>query len=542
MICYGRANLFGEFSLTAPPNPPAMRNAEEGVITATRMNASARFNTLSPFILAGLFLFFVLAFAPLSTALQFGSDEGYELMKGLLLSRGFELYSQIWSDQPPLHTALLSILFKLFGPSILAARLLTVAFAILLISSFYLVVRSQAGIAAGWAGTVLLIFSPFFMELSVSAMIVLPAMALGFFSIWCLFRHSNAASPWPLFFSGITMGLALQIKWVAALFFPALLAQLILIELRPSAVPSSGPPDKPVRSHLPHGLISFLKRLTKFLSILTAGMLLAFGLIWLWFPHATAELLWGTHFSTETRQAFSHTASFRAFHHALAADWGALAGAGLAFISIFIRRKWELLCPVVLLITVYIFHSFHRPYWYFHYLHFAIPLAWLSAIAIRELTVYVWNADWAGIVRPPFPAAIVLVVWAALVAILSAELPYKARSSWTSIRSVSKIDEYPLVQALRAHAATTDWVIVDRAIHAFHAGIPVPPPLAVVSQKRIHSGRYNADLLYETLLEYQPEFVTPQTSRSNPKIAEYLEENYEPVNESMGVNLLKKEK
>src|SRR5437016_1003012 len=106
------------------------------------------------------FVLLIICAAPLRTALEFGTDEGYELMKGFLLSRGFALYSEIWSDQPPLHTALLAFLFKLFGPSALAARLLSVAFAALALWSFHELIRSRSGIIAAWIGTVLLALSP----------------------------------------------------------------------------------------------------------------------------------------------------------------------------------------------------------------------------------------------------------------------------------------------------------------------------------------------------------------------------------------------
>ena len=46
---------------------------------------------------------------------QLGVDEGYELIKGWMVSEGFLLYEQVWNDQPPLHTLLLGALFKGFG-------------------------------------------------------------------------------------------------------------------------------------------------------------------------------------------------------------------------------------------------------------------------------------------------------------------------------------------------------------------------------------------------------------------------------------------
>ncbi len=48
----------------------------------------------------------LLLVASLRTGLEFGADEGYELMKRWLVSLGHLLYLEIWNDQPPWHTEL----------------------------------------------------------------------------------------------------------------------------------------------------------------------------------------------------------------------------------------------------------------------------------------------------------------------------------------------------------------------------------------------------------------------------------------------------
>ena len=75
----------------------------------------------------------MLAFSPYWDMFWIYSDEGFVLMKALLVSRGYPLYSQVWSDQPPLHTDLLALIFRLNGPGVFAARLLTLCFTCLLI-------------------------------------------------------------------------------------------------------------------------------------------------------------------------------------------------------------------------------------------------------------------------------------------------------------------------------------------------------------------------------------------------------------------------
>ena len=177
------------------------------------------------FIVVASFAAALVGSAPLRTAFQFGGDEGYELMKGFLCSRGFSLYQQIWNDQPPLHTALLAGLFKLFGPSAYAGRLLTVALASLLVWALYQSVSRQAGQIAALVSALLLLSSPHFFQLSVSVMIELPAMALSLAGTLAFFVFLENGRTFWLVLSGGLMGCALQIKLTAAIFFPALFVQ-----------------------------------------------------------------------------------------------------------------------------------------------------------------------------------------------------------------------------------------------------------------------------------------------------------------------------
>ncbi len=100
-------------------------------------------------ILAVLLAGFVLlqACLPLSTAVKIGADEGFELAKTTLVLHGHRLYTEIWNDQPPLQTVLLTWILRHVSPSVLGLRLVTVGFAALLLGAvFALVLRCGAGI------------------------------------------------------------------------------------------------------------------------------------------------------------------------------------------------------------------------------------------------------------------------------------------------------------------------------------------------------------------------------------------------------------
>src|SRR2546427_7228671 len=114
----------------SPPADPRLTTA-----------SSARRPNFKPAIILAILL---VAFAtlecllPLHTAIQIGADEGFNLAKATLCLKGFKLYAQVWNDQPPLHTFLITQLLKHVSPSVLGPRLVTVAFAALLLGSLFI--------------------------------------------------------------------------------------------------------------------------------------------------------------------------------------------------------------------------------------------------------------------------------------------------------------------------------------------------------------------------------------------------------------------
>ena len=74
------------------------------------------------------FFALLIIFLPFRQAFWMDSDEGINLMKAQMLLRGYSLYSEIWSDQPPLLTYLLAGLFSLLGARENAGRILVLIF------------------------------------------------------------------------------------------------------------------------------------------------------------------------------------------------------------------------------------------------------------------------------------------------------------------------------------------------------------------------------------------------------------------------------
>src|SRR5947207_8276105 len=91
-------------------------------------------------VLAFLVAAFVLlqCFVPLRTAVQIGADEGFELAKATLCLNGYQLYTEVWNDQPPLHTFLITQVLKHFS-SIAGPRLVTSVFTAILLSAIFFI-------------------------------------------------------------------------------------------------------------------------------------------------------------------------------------------------------------------------------------------------------------------------------------------------------------------------------------------------------------------------------------------------------------------
>lgn len=425
---------------------------------------------------------------PLAGALQFGGDEGYELMKGFLCSRGFHLYKEIWSDQPPLHTAILSFVFQFFGPSVLGARLITVGFASLLVGAFYLLVKLRSGHAAATLAALLLIGSSYFLQLSVSAMIVIPSVSLAVCSLLLVLLARGQSRNSLMFLSGCAMGLALQTKFTAALYIPAILVELT----RHEHAGDTG---------------MTLRRAASAACYWTAGATVSFGAVLLLYPSASIELLWRPHFSRDTWTVFAGSSGWAGMNQILWADLG-LATAGVAgVIWVLSARRWELLPAIVALLTVYLAHLVHRPFWYFHYLHLAIPLAWLAAVALTDPLRWLWRSNIPSLRKPGFKPVALYALWAVVTALALSQIPDKTIHEWKRISAVENAADSPAVRKMTEGGDKVRWVFTDRAIDAFHARLPVIPELAVLSQKRYRSGQITPEQIVEYLDRYRPELV-----------------------------------
>jgi 4-amino-4-deoxy-L-arabinose transferase-like glycosyltransferase len=479
-------------------------------------------------ILAALVIF---ALLPLGTALEIGGDEGYELMKGFLCSKGFAMYKDIWCDQPPLFPNLLGCAFHVFGPSLLAARLVAAGFGLLLLVVFYQLVRPSTGAWATVAAVFFLLASPGVLFFSVSVMVEVPTIGTALVSAWLVFQWTRRRHWLWLLAGGLVMGLALEIKLTAVTVLPAILVLIVVAGWNPGRNGAAGRQGVAPRPS-PSGAAAQVRACTKALLQfgLAAGVVfLAIGLIW---GRGSLQSSWKSHTVAQPIPGLSSPEDFQFEPSLLLHHPECLLGAAIALILLGRQGRWrELVFPGVMLVTALAVHSLHRPWWFYYYLHLAVPLAWLSGLAFGEVLK---NASQLFSVNK---ARLSPSSWwkglgaCALAALALAVSEARLEASIKSIRQSPWAKDSPVLAKIKQYAPHSHWVYAQPVIYPFHASLPVPPEIAVVMLKRYWSGQITPKEIVDVCRRYKPEQLLLYRARIGSEWKEFLNAEYRPAYE-----------
>jgi len=425
--------------------------------------------------IAGLYLLL-----PLGTALQFGGDEGYQLITSFLMSKGFILYKEIWSDQPPVFVLLLAWAFNMFNPSILVARVIAASFGLLMFATFYELVRFRSDQWQALLAVLFLLAAPGALELSVSVMQEVPAFALALVSGFLLFRW-RGCHQWPLLWaSGVVTGVALGIKLTAIVIAPAMIVAMLL--------------ESRARQRLAW-IRGFL------VSALQWGG--AAGITFMLITLAWGQGSFQSSYM-ERPEAFPMPIS-------VFLDHGECVLAAVVGIILAIQRHRvrEFAFPFAWLGTALVIHLVHRPWWMYYYLHLAIPMAWLAGFAVTEMIRSFSGILGATGFRLSSSRTWKGVVLCVLVALALVRSEKRVEAGARSLRERTRVDGDPILAKMKGYAARTHWVYVryTKEAYAFHARLPMPPELAMVTLKRFWSGQISAEGIVDTCRRHKPEQV-----------------------------------
>jgi 4-amino-4-deoxy-L-arabinose transferase-like glycosyltransferase len=439
-----------------------------------------------PFLVAIAFFIVIVLIGRWAAAFQYDTDEGLNLIKAVLVSRGYRLYDPIWSDQPPVYTLVLAAVFKVFGTSLTAARLTSAAFGALLIGSVCSLLQRLVSPRAAILGALLMAASAWFGRLSYSAMIGLPALAMATASLALLARWAVRPGWFTLVASALCMAAGIETKFFATVAIPAAWVVIWLAT-------RNGSDARRAR----HWLVP--------LAVWTLIVAAACGALDAVFGAPVHQLI-DTHRAASAQRTWGSAPTFVTL---MRRDWDlvilAAACIGLVAFHIFEKQKgrgdasdWPMwaIVPLVWLICGAVVMQFHRPAWYHHSLLLTIPAAWASAFLLEAL----FRA------RIDYPRAATMLTIVLVVVI-----------GWQGVKLVlagKRLFVYPmqkegaqLIAAMKAEAPHTKWVFTDLPIYPITVGLACPPEVAVVSTKRRNTGQLTDAQIVDALNKYQPEQV-----------------------------------
>ncbi|MBV6622802.1 MAG: glycosyltransferase family 39 protein [Rivularia sp. (in: Bacteria)] len=464
-----------------------------------------------------LFATFIVAirFEPITQSFELDYDEGLNLIKALLYSRGFSFYSQIWSDQPPLFTVILSYWLNLFGQSVFAARLLTLLFSSLLIWCFYQLIRRELGNIPAFIATVLLFTSWLYIRLSISVMIGLPSLSLAMLSIYLISLYKQNHLNRYLIFSGIAFALSLQTKAFTVFLIPLVMMyiwdfQINLFQFKK---------DYNLRNNIQNTFSALLQ----WIGILCFTYIII-ALLFGQFSHQ--EQLVQTHLNQPINTEIKNYDNLYYLNFMTAQDRDYIFLAIVGILTIIYHKNKSGLLPITWFFTSTLILLFHKPIWYHHYHLISIPICWLAAYAIASL-LDLLSQNWHGNLKSFFKSInFFKLIIISLISLIFVSLIFAT----PPITKGGPPKDLQLLQLVIKYKDSTNWVFTDRPIYAFYANLPVPPEMAVISSKRINSGKLTNQEMLEILKKYRPEQIVIARMDfhilNEPEIRNYVNKYY----------------
>jgi hypothetical protein len=495
-------------------------------LVRTQWSRHNGFGRAIPLLLIIAVFLFLQSFLPLATAVKIGADEDFELSKVILCSRGYQLYTQIWDDQPPLHTFLLTQLYMHVSSTVLMTRLLTLGFALLLLISVFVLVSKASGFLVGTLTTAFFMASPGFLELSCSCMQEIPAMAPAVTGFALLFAGPRTKWHGTEILAGICFGFALQMKLIEIAYSPLILL-ILTLKLQRGGFWS--------KEFLQCGaILAFSSIITFFLLNKVTGnpLLVQF------------QQSWGAHFASTKSFEYGSPDDHPFEWKVLLNNWDTSVPAlfGVALLAQrLIADRFNLIptstlsfqkkvpqpsmlldtniLPLAWLVLTLAVFSTHKPWWTYYYIHNALPLCWCGSIAFSSLWSYLqkrWRWQWillSGV------GALSAIGW------MCARLYLQEQN----IRNAPRISSCLVLREIERFSSYTKFMFSDQPIFSFHARIPMPPHLAMISLKRLWSGELTNERVTNELENVKPGLILLGIESTDVPYDELLHREYRLV-------------
>ena len=487
----------------------------------------------SPVFVLGLLLTGFLglqSLLPLGTAIKIGADEDFEYAKATLWLKGYHFYTEVWNDQPLLHTFWITQVLKLVSPSVLGPRLVTSAFTLLLLASTFFLTRRVHGSGVAALTTALLIGSPGFLELASSCMVEIPSLAPVLAALAVLVVGPKSRYGFTEIVAGVLFAAALQSKFIGVIYLPLILLVLWLRQRpeAPSAIiaglPVLGQPSGPsAKLTIPAGIRGMIRPLCAFATAMLAGFVaihfwIGEGGFWL-----QVQQSWASHFAGVRSFEYGSPQDRPFDWSILLKNWDATVPAlvGIVFLLRQSRRApWALLPLTWTALTLVVFGR-HTPWWSYYYVHNAIPLCWCAAIGWASVSQHLSRRRAWG--------------WIALFAVFAvgatAWMGARTYLQVRSMRELPRLHSALVLREIERYRPFTQFLYTEEPVYSFHAGIPMPPRLAVVALKRFWSGDLTNTRLVEELQRVRPGMLLLTNDTRERPFQDWMQAEYRLVYE-----------
>jgi 4-amino-4-deoxy-L-arabinose transferase-like glycosyltransferase len=531
------------------------------------------------------------AYLPLGTAVQIGADEGFELAKATLVWHGHGLYTEVWNDQPPLHTFLVVQVLKHVSPGVLGARLVTVIAAAILLAGVFSLTYRVCGLGVAGLTVALLLVLPGFLELSASCMLEIPALAPAVLALGVLWgegrskKEEGRRGGWHVgeVLAGFLFGVALLMKLVPAVLLP-LAALIIWLRNREGERLLAGPgrisekaqianrnsqiKNPKCRSAPTHvgGYGGTMGKALRTLVVFSVSVVGSFVVIDLLIEGGAYlrhfQQSWTSHFGTTRSFVYGSPAEHPFDWSILIKNWDLTIPAGLG-VALWLRACSEHIqrrrvrarglqpiagiCPsyrpgaLTGRISKVGLTQRQRSTWH------VLPVAWLALM----LLVFAAHRPW----WPYYYIHIALpLCWCAAIGIVAAwnwarqtrsvsrrvvlgvfgvcAIAWMGARVWLQaedIRSSPQVYSSLVLHEIERLKPFTRYLYADEPVYSFHARIPMPPNLAVLPLKRFWSGDMTNARLAAELEAVRPEIMLLKNDTRERPFQRLLQSEYRLV-------------
>jgi hypothetical protein len=346
---------------------------------------------------------------------------------------------------------------------------------------------------------------PVYAILSVSIMVGLPSITFAMLSMALLAEWHRQGRIWALIASAFLLGISILIKLFTGILAPVFFLGLLLN----TDVPSER-------------RISLSNRLV--IPLVWGGILTVFtvggALLLVGFDNLPQLIT--NHLSSTSSETFLNGAEFTLQYH-LQGSYPIIFLALISGIRSFRRTDRLWVYPFGWLVGAFALLSFVTPVWYHHQILITIPAAMLGSDAV--LAGVRWFARLVQQVRTHwtledlFPLATVLGIGFLFLAWKPPDLiQYLSLQGGRPTEVENEALSSALLESVVTYAPQTHWMLTDRPMYAFRAGLLVPPEIAVFSLKRVENNEIDGIELAGLLQTYEPEqilFTRYETSRFN---------------------------